>query len=61
MYKLVDSFEPVKFMRLNIASFLANISFNENYIKCVKEFIANQKKYKIFNLLKSIRNGKNGK
>ena len=58
-FEIVDSFEPVKLMRLNLVNFVKNISFDECFMNAVLKFIDNQKQYILFNQLKEIRNGKN--
>lgn len=61
--KIVDKSEIDDWMRKCTLGFLERISFDEKDIRVVKEFKDNKERYKIFNLLKEIRNSKltNGK
>jgi len=57
-FEIVGSSESDIAMRKNLGLFSGNITFNEKYIKCVKEIISNKKRIHLFNLLKEIRNSK---
>jgi len=56
--KIVDKSEIDDWMRKCTLSFLERISFDEKYIRAVKEFEDNKERYKIFNILKEIRYSK---
>lgn len=58
MSKIVDKSEIDDWMRKCTLSFLERISFDEKYIRAVKEFEDNKERYKIFNILKEIRYSK---
>ncbi len=57
--KEVDSFEPVVALRLNLAKFMENLSFNEKYLKKVQVYKRNKKEIdknnKLIGLLRAIK------
>lgn len=54
--KEVDSFEPVIMLRLGIAKFLENLSFDEKYLRMVLDYKKNKEQTDFFNLFEGIRN-----
>ena len=50
----IDTFEPIKCLRLNLMRFMKNLTFNETFVDSVITFMENQKQFNLFNLLKEI-------
>lgn len=54
----VDSFEPIVALRLTLSKFMENLSFDERYLKKVREYKRNQKQIDFYNSFKIIQNSK---
>ena len=56
--KEVDEFQPLVNLRLSIMRFMEKISYDEFYLKTVRDYKNNKSDIDFFNLLKEIRNKK---
>ena len=53
-FEIIDSSENDRFMRLCVSQFLANITFEQKYIRCIQEIKEKHQQVKLHNQFKTI-------